>query len=94
MITGDEPVDSGIIRMGPAIRAAYLPQIIHFEHPERSLLDTMLYEKKGMTPQTARNRLAAYQFQGRTCSKACRSSPAASSAACGCACSWTRRSTS
>lgn len=50
--------------MGPAIRAAYLPQIIHFEHPERSLLDTMLYEKKGMTPQTARNRLAAYQFQG------------------------------
>lgn len=64
MITGDEPVDSGIIRMGPAIRAAYLPQIIHFEHPERSLLDTMLYEKKGMTPQTARNRLAAYQFQG------------------------------
>ena len=64
MITGAEPVDSGIIRMGPAIRAAYLPQIIHFEHPERSLLDTMLYEKKGMTPQTARNRLAAYQFQG------------------------------
>ena len=64
MITGDEPVDSGIIRMGPAIRAAYLPQIIHFEHPERSLLDTMLYEKKGMPPQTARNRLAAYQFQG------------------------------
>ena len=64
MITGDEPVDSGIIRMGPAIRAAYLPQIIHIEHPERSLLDTMLYEKKGMTPQTARNRLAAYQFQG------------------------------
>lgn len=64
MITGAEPVDSGIIRMGPAIRAAYLPQIIHFEHSERSLLDTMLYEKKGMTPQTARNRLAAYQFQG------------------------------
>ena len=37
MITGAEPVDSGIIRMGPAIRAAYLPQIIHFEHPERIL---------------------------------------------------------
>ncbi len=64
MITGDEPVDSGIIRMGPAIRAAYLPQIIHFDHPERSLLDTMLYEKRNITPQTARNRLAAYQFQG------------------------------
>ena len=64
MIAGTEPIDSGIIRMGPAIRAAYLPQIIHFDHPERSLLDTMLYEKRNITPQTARNRLAAYQFQG------------------------------
>ncbi len=64
MITGLEPTDDGIIRLGPAIRAAYLPQIIEFSHPERSLLDTMLYEKKNMTPQTARNRLAAYQFQG------------------------------
>ena len=34
------------------------------EYPERSLLDTMLYEKKGMTAQSARNRLAQYQFQG------------------------------
>ena len=64
MIAGTEPAGSGIIRMGPAIRAAYLPQIIHFDHPERSLLDTMLYEKRNITPQTARNRLAAYQFQG------------------------------
>ena len=64
MIAGAEPAGSGIIRMGPAIRAAYLPQIIHFDHPERSLLDTMLYEKRNITPQTARNRLAAYQFQG------------------------------
>ena len=64
MIAGTEPIDSGIIRMGAAIRAAYLPQIIHFDHPERSLLDTMLYEKRNITPQTARNRLAAYQFQG------------------------------
>ena len=64
MIAGTEPAGSGIIRMGPAVRAAYLPQIIHFDHPERSLLDTMLYEKRNITPQTARNRLAAYQFQG------------------------------
>ncbi len=41
-----------------------MPQTIHFNHPERSILDTMLYEKKGMTAQSARNRLAAYQFQG------------------------------
>jgi len=40
-----------------------LPQIIHFEHPERSLYDTMLYEKN-CTPQTARDRLGAFLFQG------------------------------
>jgi len=59
----DRP-DAGMIRTGPAIRSAYLPQIIHFDHPERNLVDTMLYAKKNITPQSARNRLAAYQFQG------------------------------
>ena len=64
MIVGQERPDSGSIRLGPAVVTAYLPQIIRFAHPERSLLDTMLYEKKGMTAQSARNRLAQYQFQG------------------------------
>ena len=64
MIAGADRPDSGSIRLGPAVRAAYLQQIIRFDHPERSLLDTMLYEKKGMTAQSARNRLAQYQFQG------------------------------
>ena len=64
MIVGQERPDSGSIRQGPAVVTAYLPQIIRFDHPERSLLDTMLYEKKGMTAQSARNRLAQYQFQG------------------------------
>lgn len=64
MLLGLEPTDSGIFKLGPSVKAAYLPQIIHFDHPERSILDTMLYEKKGMTAQSARNRLAAYQFQG------------------------------
>ena len=64
MITGSERPDAGSIRQGPAVVAAYLQQIIRFDHPERSLLDTMLYEKKGMTAQSARNRLAQYQFQG------------------------------
>ncbi len=41
----------------------YLPQIIHFAHPERSLYDTMLYEKN-CTPQMARDRLGAFLFQG------------------------------
>ncbi|MDO4811697.1 MAG: ABC-F family ATP-binding cassette domain-containing protein [Eubacteriales bacterium] len=64
MLMGLERADSGSMKMGPAVRAAYLEQMIHFAHPERSLVDTMLYEKKNMTPQSARNRLAAYQLQG------------------------------
>ena len=53
----------GKIRFGPTVKWGYLPQIIHFEHPERSLYDTMLYEKN-CTPQTARDRLGAFMFQG------------------------------
>ena len=64
MLMGEEVPDEGRIRFGPAIRTAYLPQIIEFEHPERSLVNTMLYEKKNMSPQSARNRLAAYDFCG------------------------------
>ena len=63
MIMGLEHPDSGMIRLGPSVKAAYLPQVIHFDHPERSILDTMLYELD-ITPQSARNRLAAYQFTG------------------------------
>ena len=40
-----------------------MPQIIKFNHPERTLYDTMLYEKN-CTPQTARDRLGAFLFQG------------------------------
>ena len=64
MIVGLEPLDGGRIRQGPSIRTAYLPQIISFAHPERSMVDTMCYEKKGMTATSARNRLAAYDFTG------------------------------
>ena len=64
MLTGRESCDGGAIRLGPSVKWAYLEQVIHFDHPERNLVDTMLYAKKNMTPQSARNRLAAYQFQG------------------------------
>ena len=53
----------GKIQFGPTIKVGYLPQIIHFEHPERTLYDTMLYEKN-CTPQTARDRLGQFLFQG------------------------------
>ncbi len=53
----------GKITFGPTVKWGYLPQIIRFDHPERSLYDTMLYEKN-CTPQTARDRLGAFLFQG------------------------------
>ena len=64
MLTGRESCDGGAIRLGPSVKWAYLEQVIHFDHPERNLVDTMLYAKRNITPQSARNRLAAYQFQG------------------------------
>lgn len=54
---------SGKIQFGPTVKWGYLPQIIHFSHPERSLYDTMLYEKN-CSPQTARDRLGMFMFQG------------------------------
>ncbi len=53
----------GKIQFGPTVKWGYLPQIIHFDHPERTLYDTMLYEKN-CTPQVARDRLGAFMFQG------------------------------
>ena len=53
----------GKIQFGPTVKAGYLPQIIHFKNPERTLYDTMLYEKN-CTPQVARDRLGQFMFQG------------------------------
>lgn len=63
ILMGEENPDSGKLRYGPSVQTAYLPQIIHFSHPERSLLDTMLYEKNCST-QLARDRLGAFMFRG------------------------------
>ena len=59
---GEEAV-GGKLKFGPTVKWGYLPQIIHFAHPERTLYDTMLYERN-CTPQTARDRLGAFLFQG------------------------------
>ncbi len=63
LLMQEEMADGGKIKFGPSVKMAYLPQIIHFAHPERSILDTMIYEKNYST-QTARNRLGAFLFQG------------------------------
>ena len=59
----EEEPDSGKLKMGPTVKVGYLPQIIHFSHPERNLVDTMIYDQDCST-QTARNRLAAFNFRG------------------------------
>ena len=61
-LLGDEDC-GGKIQFGPTVKWGYLPQIIHFDHPERTLYDTMLYEKN-CTPQVARDRLGQFLFQG------------------------------
>ena len=61
-LLGDEDCQ-GKIQFGPTVKWGYLPQIIHFAHPERTLYDTMLYEKN-CTPQVARDRLGQFLFQG------------------------------
>ena len=63
ILLGEEEADTGKVRMGPTVRLGYLPQIIHFDHPERSLVDTMLYDL-GCSTQEARDRLAAFNFRG------------------------------
>ena len=63
ILTGEETPDSGFSYLGPQVRAAYLPQIVHFTDDSRSMIDTMLYDCK-CSPQEARDRLAAFGFRG------------------------------
>lgn len=69
LFMGEEYADQGRMTKGPTVRMGYLPQQIHFSHPERSLLDTMLYEANCST-QEARDRLASFQFRGEDVFKA------------------------
>ena len=63
ILLGEEEPDAGKVRMGPTVKVGYLPQHVHFDHPERNLVDTLIYEQD-CTAQTARNRLAAFKFRG------------------------------
>lgn len=63
IILGEESPDTGKLRMGPTVKTGYLPQHVHFDHPERNLVDTMIYDLD-CSAQTARNRLGAFQFRG------------------------------
>ena len=62
-IAGEETPDRGWLHLGPAVKSAYLPQLVRFDDPSRNMVDTMLWEAK-CDPQSARNRLAAFGFRG------------------------------
>ena len=63
LIMGEETPDKGYLYKGPAVRTAYLPQIVTFFDDRRSALDTMLYDCR-CQPQEGRDRLAAFGFRG------------------------------
>ena len=63
LLMGEEIPDAGYIYRGPAIRTAYLPQIVRFDDESRTMYDTMLWECRAQ-PQEARDRLAAFGFRG------------------------------
>lgn len=65
LIMGEETPDTGYLYRGPAVRTAYLPQIVSFSDESRSALDTMLYGCR-CQPQEARDRLAAFGFRGES----------------------------
>ena len=63
IMLGELAPTEGKLRFGPTVRVGYLPQLVTFDHPERNLVDTLLYDLN-CTPQEARDRLAAFNFRG------------------------------
>jgi len=63
LLTGEKKPSAGRIKFGANVKVGLMPQTVTYEHPERNLVDTLLYEKP-VTAQIARDRLAAYDFVG------------------------------
>ena len=57
------PPLGGHLYDGVGVQQGYLPQVVSFDHPERNLVDTVLYETNA-SAQEARDRLAAFDFKG------------------------------
>ena len=64
-----QPALRGVFYEGTGVKEGYLPQVVSFDHPERNLVDTLLYETRADTQQ-ARDRLAAFGFTGEEVFKA------------------------
>jgi len=63
ILLGELEPTGGRLRFGPTVRVGYLPQLVAFDHPERNLVDTLIWDLN-CTTQEARDRLAAFNFKG------------------------------
>lgn len=63
LLLGELEPTAGKLRFGPTVKIGYLPQHVIFEHTERNLVDTLIWDLD-CTPQEARDRLAAFNFRG------------------------------
>ncbi|MGM9537624.1 MAG: ABC-F family ATP-binding cassette domain-containing protein [Candidatus Onthomonas sp.] len=63
LLLDEEEPDTGKLRFGPTVRIGYLPQIVQFDHPERTLVDTLIWEDN-CSAQEARDRLGRFRFRG------------------------------
>jgi ATPase subunit of ABC transporter with duplicated ATPase domains len=61
MIMGEEPCDSGMIRVAPSVKCAYLPQIVEFEDDNATILETLRLESE-LNQAKVRSILAAFHF--------------------------------
>lgn len=61
-ITEEVEVDSGCVKTGDSMKYAYLPQLVTFEEPELSILDTVRNSLR-ISEGAARNLLAKYKFR-------------------------------
>lgn len=63
IIQGELKPDGGSVRIGPSVKIAYLPQIVTFDEPHLTLLDTVR-RALIISEERARNLLAGFHFQG------------------------------
>ena len=68
LIIGDEPSDSGIVKVSSNVKIAYMPQIIRFDDENATVLDTLRYTFD-LTEDKARSILVNFLFRGLEVSK-------------------------
>jgi len=60
-IAGEEVQDAGVVKVGDSVKLEYLSQIVSFDHPQMSMLETVMQMLR-LPEGLARNLLAKYKF--------------------------------